>query len=348
MYLVREGSGWLVLVDRTVNPLYVPRSAVEASWPTKNGNEYSTRSLSTTPPASGTTLPSGTTLVAEVPKAWPVLKDAAARENQIPELERLETVDYARVSFSGVWKLLRVEGDIDLFTKELGILNSADKDVAYVEERFVADSMDGTSMSLEKGTFVTIVDKKGSWATVKTAAGKTGDVPLLVLQIDDKPVANMPLEIRSPAGYIMKESVTDNLMEWTCAKCGPLPEPGTAIYSDRQSNYDLSKDYVIGNTQIIEHDGNDLTIDCAMKSQTLHVGGGEQRIVNLEDGLPIIVQAMWVDDGDSLLLRGKTEQGKAIPKTKWFLAHNWSSTSQMVIQSTSPLGTTVRRVFEMK
>mmetsp|Transcript_145331 Transcript_145331/g.267107 ORF Transcript_145331/g.267107 Transcript_145331/m.267107 type:complete len:617 (+) Transcript_145331:41-1891(+) len=53
---------------------------------------------------------------------------------------------------------------------------------AVVTEKFMADSMDPSALSLDVGTAVTVISVQGQWATVKTAFGKTGVMPAACLK----------------------------------------------------------------------------------------------------------------------------------------------------------------------
>jgi len=63
---------------------------------------------------------------------------------------------------------------------------------AVVVEKFVADSLDPNSLSLQVGENVTVVATSGAWATVKTAAGQTGVAPIVCLQLEEAPVTVPP------------------------------------------------------------------------------------------------------------------------------------------------------------
>mmetsp|Transcript_18747 Transcript_18747/g.33618 ORF Transcript_18747/g.33618 Transcript_18747/m.33618 type:complete len:1053 (-) Transcript_18747:207-3365(-) len=57
--------------------------------------------------------------------------------------------------------------------------------MAIVTEKFVADSMDGSAISLEHGMEVEVLAVKGAWITVRClATGKTGDVPAICLNME--------------------------------------------------------------------------------------------------------------------------------------------------------------------
>jgi len=77
---------------------------------------------------------------------------------------------------------------------------------ARVVEKFVRDSMDTHALSLEVGATVQILATKGPWATVKTASGQTGDVPVICLNMQEDSQAQAPL---SPTGDVaaVKEEI---------------------------------------------------------------------------------------------------------------------------------------------
>mmetsp|Transcript_91984 Transcript_91984/g.168664 ORF Transcript_91984/g.168664 Transcript_91984/m.168664 type:complete len:616 (+) Transcript_91984:53-1900(+) len=58
------------------------------------------------------------------------------------------------------------------------------KQKAVVMEKFEADRMDPTALSLDVGMTVTVMSTEGNWANVKTASGQTGQIPATCLKMD--------------------------------------------------------------------------------------------------------------------------------------------------------------------
>mmetsp|Transcript_145330 Transcript_145330/g.267105 ORF Transcript_145330/g.267105 Transcript_145330/m.267105 type:complete len:621 (+) Transcript_145330:53-1915(+) len=87
------------------------------------------------------------------------------------------------------------------------------KQKAVVMEKFEADRMDPTALSLDVGMTVTVMSTEGNWANVKTASGQTGQIPATCLKMDslDPNSAQTLLVMRGtyppPSGTFFKGAV---------------------------------------------------------------------------------------------------------------------------------------------
>lgn len=128
-----------------------------------------------------TTLPSSQIDMTELTEARAMIQEL--QEAQLANDERIKSMQQAQ------------QEQMDTLAAKIAAAKEqqASSDQALVVEKFVADSMDGTAMSLEVGQTVTVIATKGQWATVKHPSGQTGDAPLICLQMQGSaPAAPAP------------------------------------------------------------------------------------------------------------------------------------------------------------